>query len=87
MIDINIDKAKEILKDKIRAARAPQFQALDIAYIVALETGDVAVQQSISKKKQALRDLTKVPEIANAEDVEALKNVWDADLLGPAPFA
>lgn len=87
MIDINIDKAKEILKDKIRAARAPQFQALDVAYMVALESGDSEAQQSIAEKKQALRDLTEAPEITTAKDLETLKAAWNSDLLGPAPFS
>lgn len=87
MIEVDINKAKEILKGRIRAARAPQFQALDIAYMVALESGNTEAQQAIAEKKQALRDLTKAPEIASAENLDTLKAAWNSDLLGPAPFS
>lgn len=60
-ISINITKAKAIKRDQFRAARKPLLEALDVAFVRALEAGDVAAQSSIAAKKQALRDVTALP--------------------------
>ena len=39
MITINLDKAREIHKGKMREARAPKLQALDVAFMRAVEIG------------------------------------------------
>jgi hypothetical protein len=59
-IRINIDKAKAIKLDQLRAERAPKLAALDLAFMRAVEQGDTAKQASIAAEKQALRDVTKV---------------------------
>ena len=41
-IRINIDKAKAIKLDTFRAERAPKLEALDVAFVRALEQGDTA---------------------------------------------
>lgn len=69
-IIINIDKAKAIKLDALRAERAPKLAALDVAFMRAVEQGDTAAQASIAAKKQALRDVTKV---ALPDDITALK--------------
>lgn len=56
MIAINIDKAKEITKARLRAERAPLLAAQDVAFQRALETG--ADTSAIIAEKQRLRDLT-----------------------------
>jgi hypothetical protein len=38
-ITINLNKAKDITKDKLRAERAPLLQALDVQFQRALESG------------------------------------------------
>ena len=73
MITINLNKAKEIKKDMIRAERAPMLAALDVEFQRALESGDTAKQAEIVAKKQALRDATAHTSIVNAATVEALK--------------
>jgi hypothetical protein len=60
-IRINIDKAKAIKLDALRAERAPKLAALDLAFMRAVEQGDTAKQASIAAEKQALRDITKAP--------------------------
>lgn len=57
-IGINIEKAKEIQRDRWRAARTPILQALDVQYMQALESGDTAAQALIVAKKNELRDVT-----------------------------
>jgi len=89
MIKINIDKAKEIQKDKIREARKPLLEKLDVDFVRALEFGtDTAI---IAAQKQALRDVTNLVtevEITGTtvdEITIELKEVWDESLLGPKP--
>jgi hypothetical protein len=60
-IIINISKAKAIQLDKFREARKPKLEALDIAFMKAVEQSDTAKQAEISSQKQALRDVTKTP--------------------------
>lgn len=76
-IRINIDKAKAIKLDQLRAERAPKLAALDVAFVRALEQGDVSEQARIAAEKQALRDVTKV---TLPDDVDALKD-FKPDIL------
>lgn len=76
-IRINIDKAKAIKLDQLRAERAPKLAALDVAFVRALEQGDADAQARIAAEKQALRDVTKV---TLPDEVEALKN-FKPDIL------
>jgi hypothetical protein len=90
-IGFNLDKAKEIHKDKIRAVRNPLLEKKDVEYIRALEAGDTEKVQQVVAEKQALRDATKIIDdiIPSATDVlgitAELKEVWDENLLGPKP--
>jgi uncharacterized protein YdaT len=56
MITINIDKAKDITKDRLREERKPLLEAQDVAFQRALETG--ADTSPIVAEKQRLRDIT-----------------------------
>jgi hypothetical protein len=89
MIKINIDKAKEIQKNKLREARKPLLEKLDVDFVRALELGgDTA---SIAAQKKALRDVTNIvteAEISGAtvdEITTELKAIWNEELLGPKP--
>ena len=65
-ITVNLNKAKDITKDKLRAERAPLLQALDVQFQRALETGgDTA---DIVAEKQRLRDITKLADAAKSTD-------------------
>jgi hypothetical protein len=55
-IQVNINKAKEITKDRLREERKPLLEAQDIAFQRALETG--ADTTAIVAEKQRLRDIT-----------------------------
>ena len=91
-VDINVDKAKEIHKDKIRAVRDPLLEAEDVAYMRADEEGNNSGKQAVRARKRALRDATNMVDNATitATDVNGvtaeLKAVWDADLLGENPY-
>ena len=57
MITINLDKAKDITKDRLRADRSSLLEAQDILFMKAQETG--ADTTDIVAEKQRLRDITK----------------------------
>jgi len=66
MIVINLDKAKTIIKDKLRAERTPLLQAQDVAFQRALESG--ADTTAIVAEKQRLRDITSLADQATTLD-------------------
>ena len=68
-IIIDIAKAKDIVKDKLRAERKPLLEALDIEFIKAQEQG--ADTTDIVAEKQRLRDITN--QVDNMTTVEELK--------------
>lgn len=71
MIIINLEKAKAITKDRLRAERAPLLQAQDIAFQRAAETG--ADTTAIVAEKQRLRDVTKlVDTVTTLDELKAL---------------
>ena len=66
MITINIDKAKAITKDRLRAERAPLLAAQDVAYQRALEAS--ADTSAIVAEKQRLRNVTQLADAATSLD-------------------
>jgi hypothetical protein len=66
MITINLDKAKAITKDRLRAERTPLLQAQDVAFQRALESG--ADTSAIVAEKQRLRDVTQLADSATTLD-------------------
>ena len=75
MININMDKAKNIWRDKVRADRTPYFEQLDVEYLKATESQNVVVKTYIETKKQQLRDATEDSRIESATTPEELKAV------------
>ena len=72
-ITVNMTKAKDIWRDKIRAAREPELAKLDTAFMKAQETG--ADTTAIVAKKQALRDAPAHADIDAATTPDELKAV------------
>lgn len=72
MITINIDKAKEITKARLRIEREPLLVAQDVAFQRALETG--ADTAAIVAEKQRLRNVTKLADSAlTLDELKALE--------------
>jgi hypothetical protein len=71
MITINLDKAKAITKDRLRAERTPLLQAQDVAFQRALEAN--ADTTAIVAEKQRLRDVTQLAD--QATTLEQLKQI------------
>ena len=85
LIKHDMSKAREIHRDKIRAARTPLLIELDIEMQKELEKQEPQVD-NIVNKKQALRDATINPAIEKARTIEQLKVTWDSSVLGPSPY-
>ena len=66
MITVNINKAQQITKDRLRAERTPLLQAQDVAFQRALEEG--ADTTAIVAEKQRLRDITNLADQASSLD-------------------
>lgn len=72
MITINLDKAKEITKERLRVERTPLLQAQDVAFQRALESG--ADTAEIVVEKQRLRDVTALADAAQTlDELKAIK--------------
>lgn len=71
MFNINMTKAKDITKARLRKERAALLAALDIEALKNL--GNPEVLAEIEVKKQALRDITK--EADKAKSVDELKRI------------
>lgn len=69
-IQVNLNKAKEITKDRLRQERKPLLEALDVQFQHALETG--ADTTDIVAKKQALRNApATVDSMTTVEELKA----------------
>ena len=77
MITVDINKAKELWKNKIRHFRISALQKLDIEFIRATEQN--LDTSSIVANKQILRDLPNQVDTANS--INEIKAVWN-NLLG-----
>jgi len=72
LVTVNIAKAREITKTRLRAERAPLLTAQDVAFQRALETGTDT--SAIVAEKQRLRDITKLADAAESlADLRSIK--------------
>jgi 5-formyltetrahydrofolate cyclo-ligase len=70
-LSVDMPKARELHRKKMRLARAPKMAALDVEQLKG---------NNVEAKKQALRDVTSDPAIDAAKTPEELKSVWPAAL-------
>jgi hypothetical protein len=71
-IIVDINKAKDITKDRLRAERKPLLEAQDVAFQRALESGTDT--SAIVAEKQRLRDITTLVDTANTvKELKALE--------------
>ncbi|NVK19337.1 MAG: hypothetical protein HWE30_11625 [Methylocystaceae bacterium] len=80
VIDVDMVRAREIWRDKIRTARMPVLENLDADFMKALEAGNMDLQQEIAEQKQVLRDATKDAAIEAAQTPEELEQAQPAGL-------
>lgn len=89
-LGIDVDKVRDLHKEKMRLARKPILEDLDVQFMRAVEAGDTAKQAEIAAKKQELRDCTG---LCDAHEItstsllgvtEQMKQCWDT-CLGENP--
>ncbi|AOV60345.1 hypothetical protein S820908_198 [Synechococcus phage S-CAM9] len=83
---LNLEKARDIHRDEIRASRKKAFADADGEFVRALETDDSDAIEAVKAKKQTLRDLPNRSEIDNLNTINELKADWPTDLLGYSPY-
>ena len=66
MITVNLDKAKEITKDRLRVERKPLLEAEDVKFMKAQEAESDTT--AIVAEKQRLRDITKKADTCKTTD-------------------
>jgi hypothetical protein len=70
-IEVNLEKAKHITKQRLREERAPLLAVQDVEYVKALETN--VDTSEIIKEKKRLRDITKlVDDVTSLEDLSKI---------------
>jgi hypothetical protein len=74
-VAVNMDKAKDIWRDKWRVSRKPLLEGLDVEFMRAVEVKDEAVQDEIAQKKQELRDVTQT-DLESVDTTDQLKSIW-----------
>lgn len=72
-LSVDIPKAREIHKQRLRQMRAPKMAALDIEFTRALGKGDQGEAARVEAERQKLRDVTTDPMIDAAKTPEELK--------------
>ena len=83
MISIDIDKAKSITKDRLRAERTPLLAAQDVLFQRALESNSDTA--AIVAEKQRLRDITsQVDACTTTDELKALSCAVVAEVV-PEP--
>ena len=69
-ITVDITKAKDITKDRLRADRKPLLEAQDVAFMKAQEAGSDT--SAIVTEKQRLRDITnQVDSMTTTDELKA----------------
>lgn len=71
---IDMEKAKEIHLDRLRAMREPLLKKSDVDLMRAIEDGEMDKARFLSSKRQALRDVTKT-ELSHVKTLGGLRKV------------
>lgn len=82
VFSVDMPKARDVVRERMRYVRKDLLAALDVQYQKADEAGDNQKKKDIAAQKQKLRDITAVPELDAAATPDALRQVWPAE-LGP----
>ena len=74
-IVVNMEKAKDIWREKWRGAHKPLLEDLDVQFMRAVESGNTTEQNKIASEKQALRDVT-LTDLSTAETPTDIRQIW-----------
>ena len=72
IVSLNLEKGREIVKERFRPERNRRLAALDVEFQRALESGDTDAQAAVVAKKEALRNATADPSIAELNDLSSM---------------
>ena len=76
-VTVNLTKAKDIAKSKLRIEREPVLAALDVQFMRAVESGNTTQQAAIAEQKDELRNITAHSSITGATTVDGLKTAMN----------
>jgi len=79
-VKIDMKRARDVWREKMRKVRKPLLEALDVEYQRADERDDTNAKTAIAQRKERLRDVTDHPDIADARTPDELKEVWPEEL-------
>lgn len=68
-------RARDMRREQLRGERTPAMASLDVEYQRADERGDAKAKTAVAARKQALRDITKHPDIDKAKTLDDLRAV------------
>ena len=74
-VNISLERAKDIQRNRWREVRGPLLEALDLDFLMASEEGDSDTINLIKQKKQILRDVT-LTDLSTVNSLEELKEIW-----------
>ena len=82
-LEINLNKAKDIWRDKIREDRKPKLAELDVQYMRAVENDNATEKAAIATKKQTLRDATadsRIDAATSPDELKVIDPIGDVDV-------
>lgn len=80
VIEVDMARARDIHRDRIRTARQAAFMVNDIAINDAVLADDASAKSAAIARRDELRDAPADPAIEAATTPEALSDVWPASL-------
>jgi len=81
-IRVNMERARGIHLDRIRAVRDEALTKLDVETMIAVGKGDTGARDAVEAQKQKLRDIPQTLDLSQATTPEELKAIWPAELKG-----
>jgi hypothetical protein len=75
-LSVDMPRARDMWRAKMREARKPKLESLDIEAVRADEDGDKQRKADVVKRKKELRDVTELPAIEAAQTPDELKAIW-----------
>lgn len=79
---IDLERAKDIWRNKMRPVRNERLKQLDIEWMRAMEDGDYQAAAKVIAKKVELRSITERDELKYAKTLDEVKAFWPAVLNG-----
>jgi hypothetical protein len=79
---IDLERAKEVWRNKMRPVRDARLKQLDLEWMRAMEQQDYQAAAKVVVKKVELRDITKRDELKYAKTLDQVKAFWPEVLNG-----